>query len=127
VGAAGRRDGVPGRAEVRRRRRAHRTAAAKYQQIKAEYYVDQPNFVPLIVEMGGSIGSAGLWFMDTLTGVLSPGRRTPGRLSAVELARKRKRASVCDAVRALTKHQAFMLAQIVEEIHAGCRWWGWCG
>jgi hypothetical protein len=55
----------------------------------------------------------------------------------VELARKRKCTALRDAVRVLNKHHGFMLAKIVEEIHApdlavegvmgggGTRWW--CG
>jgi hypothetical protein len=48
-----------------------RTAAARYQQTEVDYYADQPNFVPFIVETGGRIIGSGLRFIDTLTGVLS--------------------------------------------------------
>jgi hypothetical protein len=85
-------------------------STSRSMQITTDYYADQLNFVPFfIVETGGRIGSAGL--RDTLTGFLlstaaAPDGAAPGRLSAAELARKLQRTDA--AVRALTKHQAFI-------------------
>jgi hypothetical protein len=42
-------------------------------------YIDQPNFVPFIVETGGRVGVAGRWFLDTLIGRLASDGACAGR------------------------------------------------
>ncbi len=83
-------------AEVREVVRAAQCAATK-----SARYADQLNFVPFIVETGGTVNCAGIQFLDVLSGaaglanaapVLVDGR--PPRFEAVALAHRRKRLEV---------------------------------
>ena len=115
-------DTVPGKA-----------AAAYREQTKEDGWLLGPAQLRALhhhLETGGGrmIGDAGLRFIDdTLTGVrtaaaapvAASGRAAErGRCAAVEVARRHESAALRDVARALTKHQGFMLAKIVEEIHA---------
>ena len=84
--------------------------------------MDQPKFVPFIVETGGRVNRAGLQILNLLSTVQGAAEETPvqadGRLGAEALAHGRKRATLRSVLRELTKQQGFMLAQIVVEIPA---------
>jgi hypothetical protein len=68
-------------------------------------YIDQPNFVPFIVETGGRVGVAGRRFLHTLIGRLASKEAAepaqdgavgdaPARADAAELAQARERAAL---------------------------------
>ena len=56
-----------------------RTRTCAYTWTKMDKYIDQPNFVPFIVETGGRVGVAGRWFLDTLIGRLASDGACAGR------------------------------------------------
>ncbi len=77
--------------------------------IQAVKYGDQSNFVPLIVETGGKINTAGLDFFYTVSGALE------GDTAKVRAARRAALYGVADA---LVRQQGYMLAQIAAEIRS---------
>ncbi len=93
-------------------------AAEAYAAVKVAKYADQDNFIPFILETGGRVNKAARDWLDSLTAP-DPGEHLRGtRRRGLPLRPSHMLASTTEAMQALVRVQAHMLARIVVEIRA---------
>ncbi len=95
-------------------------AAETYAAVKAAKYADQDNFIPFILETGGRVNKAARDWLDALTAP-EPGEQVPSPSQDDHPWNPQARTTtetVREAMQALVRVQAHMLARIVVEIRA---------
>jgi hypothetical protein len=92
-------------------------AAEAYAAVKAAKYADQDHFIPFILETGGRVNKAVRDWLDNIT-LPEPGEQVPSQ-DAVEPAGATTTETILrEAMQALVRVQAHMLARIVVEIRS---------
>jgi hypothetical protein len=94
----------------------HTLAAESYAAVKVGKYADQDNFIPFILETGGRVNKAARDWLDALTAP-EPGEQVPSQEWNPQT-RTTTETVLREAMQALVRMQAHMLARIVVEIRA---------
>ena len=94
-------------------------AAEAYAAVKVAKYADQDNFIPFILETGGRVNKAARDWLDALTAP-EPGEQVPSQDDHPWNPQTRTTTETVlrEAMQALVRVQAHMLARIVVEIRA---------
>ena len=94
-------------------------AAEAYAAVKVAKYADQDNFIPFILETGGRVNKAARDWLDDLTAP-EPGEQVPSQDDHPWNPQTRTTTETVlrEAMQALVRVQAHMLARIVVEIRA---------
>ena len=94
-------------------------AAEAYAAVKVAKYADQDNFIPFILETGGRVNKAARDWLDDLTAP-EPGEQVPSQDDHPWNPQTRTTTETVlrEAMQALVRVQAHMLARIVVKIRA---------
>ncbi len=94
-------------------------AAETYAAVKAAKYADQDSFIPFVLETGGRVNKVALDWLDALTAP-EPGEQVPSQDDHPwnPQAWTTTETVLREAMQALVRVQAHMLARIVVEIRA---------